>query len=40
MEDTMRKLAWEGIQKNIVMDGDMMIDKRSGEVLDPDVYST
>ena len=40
MEDTMRKLAWEGIQKNIVMDGGMMIDKRSGEVLDPDVYST
>ena len=30
MEDTMRKLAWEGLQKNIVMDGDTMIDKRTG----------
>ena len=40
MEDTMRKLAWEGLQKNIVMDGDTMIDKRIGEVLDPEVDST
>ena len=34
MEDTMRKLAWEGLQKNIVMDGDTMIDKRAGKALD------
>ena len=40
MEDTMRKLAWEGFQKNIVMDGDTMIDKRTGEVLGPEVDST
>ena len=40
MEDTMRKLAWEGLHRNIVMDGDMMIDKRTGEVLDPEVDST
>ena len=33
MEDTMRKLAWEGFQKNIVMDADTMIDKGTGEVL-------
>ena len=33
MEDTIRKLAWEGIQKNIVMDSDTMINKRAGEVL-------
>ena len=39
MEVTMRKLAWEGLQKNIVMDGDTMIDKRTGEVLDPEVDS-
>ena len=26
--------------KNIVMDGVTMIDKRTGEVLDPEVYST
>ena len=40
MEDTMRKLAWEGLQKNIVMDGDTMIDKRTGEVWNPEVDST
>ena len=39
MEDTMRKLAWEELQKNMVMDGDT-IDKRTGEVLDPEVDST
>ena len=39
MDDTVRKLAWEGLQKNIVMDGDMMIDKRAGEVLGPEVDS-
>ena len=40
MEDAMRKLTWEGLQKNIVMDGDTMIDKRTGEMLDPEVDST
>ena len=40
MDDTMRKLAWEGLQKNIVMHGDTMIDKRTSEVLDPEVDST
>ena len=40
MEDTMRKLAWEGLQKNIVMDGDTMIDKRTVEVVNPEVDST
>ena len=40
MEDTMRKLAWHGLQKNIVMHGDMIIDKRKGEVLNPEVDST
>ena len=40
MEDTMRKLAWEGLQKNIVMNGVTMVDKRTGEVLDPEVDST
>ena len=40
LNDTMRKLAWEGHQKNIVMDGDTMIDKRTGVVLDPEVDST
>ena len=40
MDDTIRKLAWDGLQKNIVMDGDTMIDKRTGEVLNPEVDST
>ena len=40
LEDTMRKLAWEGLQRNIVMDGDTMIDKRTGEVLNTEVEST
>ena len=40
MDDTIRKLAWEGLQKNIVMDGDTMIDKRTGEALGPEVDST
>ena len=40
MEDTMRKLSWEGLQRNIVIDGDTMIDKRTGEVLDPEADST
>ena len=39
MDDTVRKLACVGLQKNIVIDGDMMIDKRTGEVLDPEVNS-
>ena len=33
MDDTIRKLAWDGLQKNIVMEGDTMIDKRTSEVL-------
>ena len=40
MEDTVRKLAWEGLQRNVVMDGYMMIEKGTGEVLDPETDST
>ena len=40
MEDTMRKFAWEGLQENITIDRDTMIDKRTGEVLNLDVDST
>ena len=39
MDNTIRKLAWEGLQKNI-MDDDMMIDKGTGEVLNHGVDST
>ena len=40
MDDTLRKLAWESLQKNIVKNCIAMIDKRTGEVLDPEVDST
>ena len=40
MEDIVRKLAWEGLQRNILMDGYTMIYKRTGEVLNPEVDST
>ena len=40
IDDTIRKLAWEGLQKNTVIDGDMMIDRRTGKVLDSEVDST
>ena len=40
IDGTMRKLAWEKLQRNIAMDGDTMIDKGTGEVLDPEVDST
>ena len=40
MEDSMRKLTWKELQKNIFMDGDTMIDKRAGEVLDSEADST
>ena len=40
MEDTISKLPWKGLQRNIVMDGDTMIDMITGEVLDLDVAST
>ena len=37
MYDTMRKLASGELQKNIVMNGDVIIDGRTGEVLNPEV---
>ena len=40
MDDTIRKLVREGLQKNIVIDGDTMIDKRTDVVLDPEADST
>ena len=40
MDDTIRKLAQEKLQTNIVMDGDTMIDKRTGAVFGPDADST
>ena len=40
MNDTVRKLAWVRLQKNIVMNGDTMIDGKTGEVVDPEVDCT
>ena len=40
MDDTIRKLAWGGFQKNIVMDGERMIDKRTGMRLGPEADLT
>ena len=40
MDDTVRKLTWDELQKNIVMDADTVIDRRTGELLDPEVDST
>ena len=34
MDDAVRKLAWNHV--NMVVDGDMLIDKRIGVVLDPE----
>ena len=40
MEDTMRKIARKGLQKDVVVDGDTMIDKRTGEALGLEADST
>ena len=41
MDDMIRKLAWKGLQKNIVMDGDdMMTVKGTGELLDAEADLT
>ena len=40
IDDKLRKLSWDRLQKNIVMDGDTMIDGRTSELLDPEVDST
>ena len=39
MEDTVRKLAWDELQTNIVMDDDVMLERKIGEVLDPKLIS-
>ena len=40
MADTVRKLACDELQKNIVMDDEVMIHGRTAEVLDPEVDFT
>ena len=40
IDDTLKKLTWDELQKNIMMDGDTIIDRRIGEVMDPEFDST
>ena len=40
MDDTLKKHAWEGLQENIPIDSDTMTDKRTGDVLGPELDST
>ena len=40
MDDAVIKLAQGELQKNIVVDGDIMIDRRTGEVLGSEVDYT
>ena len=35
----MRKLARKRLQRHVVMDGDTMTDKKTGEALDPGLYT-
>ena len=40
MYDRLRQLAWDKLQKNILMNDDTMIDRETDEVLDPEVDLT
>ena len=40
MDGIVRKLAWDRLQKNIAIDGVMMIGIRTGKVLGPEVNYT
>ena len=40
IDDAIRKLTWDELQKNMVIDGGMMIDRRTGEVLSSEVDYT
>ena len=39
MDDAVKKLSWKCLQENTVVD-DMLIDKRTGKILDPEVDYT
>ena len=40
MDDAVRKLAWKHLEENMVVDSDVLIDKKIGEVVDPEVNYT
>ena len=37
LNDAVRRLAWKQFQENTVVNGDMLIDKKTGAVLDPEL---
>ena len=39
MKNIVRKLIWNSFWKNITVDGDMMIDKRTDEFIGPECYT-
>ena len=40
MADALKKLAWKHLQDNMVVESDILIDKRVDRVLGPEVYYT
>ena len=40
IDDVVKKLGWKRLQENTAVDGDILKDKRIGEVLDPEVDYT
>ena len=40
MDDAVKRFAWDKLQKNIVIDGDIMTDRWKGEVLSSEVDYT
>ena len=36
IDDTLKKLTWDELQKNIMMDGDTIIYRRIDEVMNPE----
>ena len=40
MDDAVRKLVWKHLRENTAVDGDIMIDRRAGEVVGSEVDYT
>ena len=40
LDDTIKRLVWDELLKNIAMDGDTLIDRRASDVLNPEVDNT
>ena len=37
LDDTVRKLGWKRLEENMAVDGEMMMDRKTAEVLHPEV---